>query len=137
MRTKILFVTVAAILLHCLCHSCKSIQYIPIESTKTEYRDNYIRDSIFCLDSVYIKEKGDTLIVERYRYVYRDRTTHDSIHINDTIRVPVPVEVIKKVKQPLTGWQNFQIWCGRFALLALWLFIMYCLHKAKRSRKAL
>jgi hypothetical protein len=112
-----------------LCHSCKAPQYIPVETIKTEYRDNYIRDSIFQLDSVFIRERGDTVTIERYRYIYKDKTTRDSIYINDTIRVPYPVEVEKKVKARLNGWQNFQIWCGRFALLLVWLFLMRGLHR--------
>jgi len=45
-------------------------------------------------NSVFVKEKGDTLIMERYRYLYRDKFVRDSVFINDTIRVPYPVEVV-------------------------------------------
>jgi len=69
--------------------------------------------------SVFVKDKGDTLILERYKYLYKNRIVKDSIFINDTIRVSCPVEVIKQVKVQLTSWQNFQIWCGRLALFVL------------------
>ena len=49
--------------------SCRTPQFIPVESVKTEYRDKILRDSIYLYDSVYVKEKGDTLIFERYRYL--------------------------------------------------------------------
>jgi len=132
MKKTILFAVVAA-LVFCLCHSCTSPRYIPIETTKTEYRDNYIRDSIFRYDSVYIKEKSDTLIIERHQYRYQYKNIRDSIHITDTIKVPYPVEVIKEVKKPLTGWQNFQLWCGRIAIIAVLFFIIYVLQKLKRK----
>ena len=120
-------------LLLCLCYSCQQARYIPVETTKTEYRDKLHRDSVYLYDSVYVKEKGDTLIMERYRYLFRDKLIRDSIHISDTIRVPYPVEVAKQVRKPLTGWQNFQIWCGRIALVVvLFLLIYFVLGLKKR-----
>ena len=103
MKKKLIFAVIATMLL-----SCKSIKYIPVVTTKIEYRDNFVRDSIIRYDSVFVKDKGDTLILEKYRYMYKNRIVKDSIFINDTIRVPYPVEVIKQVKAPLTSWQSFQ-----------------------------
>jgi len=109
-------------LLYC---ACNTIKYVPIETIKTEYRDNYVRDSIILYDSIFVKEKGDTLIFESYKYLYRDKIVRDSIFINDTIRIPYPVEVLKEVKAPLSGWQNFQVWTGRIALAVLLLVGMW------------
>ena len=124
---KLLFLAVIATLLY----SCKSVKYIPVETTKIECRDNLVRDSIFRYDSVFVKYKGDTMILQKFRYLYKNRIVKDSIFINDTIRVPYPVEVIKQVKAPLTSWQSFQIWCGRFALFALLLICIYFVWKLK------
>ena len=126
MKKKLIFAVIATMLL-----SCKSIKYIPVVTTKIEYRDNFVRDSIIRYDSVFVKDKGDTLILEKYRYMYKNRIVKDSIFINDTIRVPYPVEVIKQVKAPLTNWQSFQIWCGRIALFALLLICIYFVWKLK------
>ena len=124
MKKTVIFIAIA--LLFC---ACSTTQYVPIETTRTEYRDNYLRDSIYLRDSVFVKEKGDTLIMEKYSYLYRDKIVRDSIFINDTIRVPYPVEVIKEVKKPLSSWQNFQVWCGRIALIIL---LLICVWKLKR-----
>ena len=126
MKKILLFVAIATML-----YSCKSVKYIPVETTKIEYRDNFVRDSIFRYDSIFVKDKGDTLILEKFRYLYKNRIVKDSIFINDTIRVPYPVEVIKQVKAPLNGWQSFQIWCGRLALFALLLACIYFVWKLK------
>ena len=99
------------------CASCKSPQFIPIETTKIEYRNHQTRDSILRYDSIFVKEKNDTFIMEKYRYIYRNTIIQDSIFLNDTIRVPYPIEVVKEVKRALSGWENFQLWCGRFALI--------------------
>ena len=124
---KLLFLAAIATMLY----SCKSVKYIPVETTKIEYRDKFVRDSIFRYDSVFVKDKGDTLILERYKYLYKNRIVKDSIFIIDTIRVPYPVEVMKQVKAPLTSWQIFQIWCGRIALFALLLICIYFVWKLK------
>jgi hypothetical protein len=124
---KIIFFAVIATLLY----SCKTVQYIPVETVKTEYRDNFVRDSIFRYDSIFVKDKGDTVYFERYRYLYKDKIIRDSIFKCDTIRVPYPVEVLKQIKAPLTSWQNFQVWCGRIALAILLLIGIYFVLKWK------
>jgi len=124
---KILLFAVLAMLMY----SCKSVKYIPVETTKIEYRDNLVRDSVIRYDSVHVKDKGDTLILERYKYLYKNKILKDSIFINDTIRVPYPVEIVKQTEAPLSSWQNFQIWCGRLALIALLFVTIYFVWKLK------
>jgi len=114
MKKAVIFCIVAL-----MCCACGSTKYVPRETVKTEYREQVAVDSIVRYDSIYVKEKGDTLLMERYRYLYRDKVVHDSIYVNDTIRVSYPVEVVKAVKGPLSGWENFEVWCGRIGLLIL------------------
>ena len=124
MKKTVVFITLA--LLFCACGTTK---YVPIETTRTEYRDKIVKDSIFRYDSVFVKQTADTVFFERYKYLYRDKIVKDSVFINDTIRVPYPVEVVKEVKKPLSSWQNFQVWCGRIALVIL---LLICVWKLKR-----
>ena len=51
---KILIIAVIATLLY----SCKSVKYIPVQTTKIEYRDNFVRDSIFRYDLFLSKIKA-------------------------------------------------------------------------------
>jgi hypothetical protein len=120
------------VLLLCFCSSCKTSQYILVETVKTEYRDKIVRDSVFRYDSVFVKDKEDTVFFERYKYLYKDKIIRDSVFIQDTIRVPYPVEVVKQVKAPLSGWQNFQIWCGRIILVVLLFIDIYFVLKLKK-----
>jgi len=115
-----------------LCCACNTTKYVPVETVKTEYRDKIVRDSVFRYDSIFVKEKGDTLFIERYLYLYKDKIVRDSIFINDTIRVPYPVEVVKEVKRPLSGWQNFQVWWGRIALAVVLLVVIYFSNCSRR-----
>ncbi len=105
----VLFVVVSVILLSLL--GCKSrIQYVPVESVRTEYKDRLQRDSIYVQDSVYIRDKGDTVFVDRWRYVYRDKQVTDTLLVNDTIRVPYPIE------KQLTRWQQTKMDVGGWAI---------------------
>ena len=76
--------------------ACRSVRYIPIESVRHDSVVTILhhRDSIYQHDSVYIKEKADTLLIERWHTRWRDRVSHDTLYMSktDTIRVPVPVE---------------------------------------------
>lgn len=76
--------------------ACRSVRYIPVERT---HHDSvvtilYQRDSIYQHDSVFIRERADTVLVERWHTKWRDRVIHDTLYMSkaDTIRVPVPVE---------------------------------------------
>jgi len=125
--------SIFTILLLCFCSSCKTPQYIPVETVKTEYRDRIVKDSIFRYDSVFVKQTTDTVFFERYRYLYKDKIIKDSVFINDTIRVPYPVEVVKEVKNPLSSWQSFQVWCGRIALVIFLIVGVYFILKLKKK----
>jgi len=93
---------------------CTRMVYIPVESVKTEYINKMSIDSIYLYDSVYLKEKGDTIFMEKYKYSYRDRLRVDTVIQKDSIRVPYPVIVEKK----LTWWQKIKLEFADWYLLA-------------------
>ncbi len=90
--------------------SC-SPRIVPIQggSTKVEYRDRIIRDSLFFRDSIYIHEKlkGDTVYIREYRdrIVWRDKHIHDTTFIakHDTtiVEKPVPAKLSTSQKMML------------------------------------
>lgn len=128
MKTKLF--TFSFILLLIL-QSCKTrIEYIPIEKERIEYRDNYLRDSIYMHDSIIIKDKGDSIFIEKFKYLYKDKIIRDSIFIHDSIPVPYQVDVVIREKY-VSSFQNFQIWCGRILLLGLLFYIIFKLIKKK------
>ena len=91
---------------------CKQVQYVPVEtaSRDTVWRDRVRRDSILRYDSVYIKEKGDTVWMERWHTAYRDRTVRDTVVRTDSIPVPYPVE------RELGRWEQVKVDYGGAAL---------------------
>lgn len=97
--------------------SCRSVKYVPEETVKTDsvYVNKVERDSIRLQDSIFVFVKGDTVRIEKYKYLYRDRVVVDTVYKVqcDTIRVPYPVE------KPLTRWQKWKLDLGGFAMAAI------------------
>lgn len=77
------------------CSGCAKHIYIPVEKESVSYRFKTLRDSIYFRDSIYMEVKGDTVLKESFRYIYVDRFIKDTIHIKDSINVPIPYEVVK------------------------------------------
>ncbi|MCL1936982.1 MAG: hypothetical protein FWF52_01125 [Candidatus Azobacteroides sp.] len=127
MKTRLLIIFVC---LFCV-SGCRTVkQYVPVPEKHTEYIDKILRDSIYVQDSVFFTVKGDTIWLEKVRTVYKEKLKVDSVYLMDTI--PVIQEVI--VEKPvnfITGWQNFQMWCGRILFGACSLSLLYWIIKRK------
>jgi hypothetical protein len=99
----------------CVMCSCKSIQYVPVETVKTEYKvrtDTLTqKDSIYLRDSIWVEKSGDTVTTYKTRYVYqdrwRDRVVRDTVIKTDSIQVPYPVE------RKLSRWEAFCLDYGK------------------------
>lgn len=100
------------ILITALC-SCRSVKYVPVETVRTDsiYINQVRRDSIYRHDSIYIRDKGDTVWVEKYKYLFVDKLRHDTLYLSrtDSIRVPYPVE------KELNRWQQMKLELGGWA----------------------
>ena len=94
--------------------SCRSVKYVPVETMRSDtlYVNRLQRDSVYVADSVYVREKGDTVQIVRTRYIDRWRVRTDTLRMisNDTIRVPYPVE------RELTRWQRIKLDIGGIAI---------------------
>lgn len=124
-------ITLAPFMCLLLVCSCQTVKYVPVETIKidTTYINKLQRDSIYMLDSVYVKEKGDTVLIEKYKYLYRDKLVRDTMYISkaDSIQVPYPVE------KELTRWQQFRMDFGGLAMcivvISILILIVYKIKK--------
>jgi hypothetical protein len=85
--------------------SCRTTQYVPVPEyhNDTTYITKQQRDSIWLHDSTYIHDRGDTVLIERWRTKYVEHTKTDTLytHITDSVAVPYPVPAT------LSRWQQF------------------------------
>lgn len=114
--------------------SCKT-RYIEVEKyvDRLQTETEYLHDSIYVHDSTYIHHKGDTVYMDKWHTKYIERTYTDSFIKTDSIRVPVPYYIEKK----LNWWQRAKMDFGGFAfgaLLALVIFITaYGIYKVRHK----
>lgn len=105
-----LLVIVAVALLGYFLTSCSpKVRVVPVERTRTEWRDRWRLDSVYVHDSIYLTEKqaGDTIYKVKEVYRWRDRWRVDTINTGrvDSIRITEVVEVPAK----LTAWQAMRL----------------------------
>ena len=92
-------------------------------------------DSILVRETVLIRERPDTVTVERERTVWRDRTRHDTVTVvkTDTIIRTVEVErVVESPQPPLKGGRRTPAWAW-VAVLALAAILTYHILKVKHK----
>lgn len=101
---------------------CRTVEYYPVETVRTDtiYVNRLSVDSVMVRDSIYIVERGDTVLEHRYHYIYKYRDRVDTLYMSktDTISVPYPVE------KQLTKWQQTKVDYGGWAIGIVFVFIL-------------
>lgn len=124
---------VVALLLYSLV-ACRSIQYYPVETQKTDsiYIKQFERDSVYFKDSVFVHTKADTVFLTRTQFKYREIILRDTMHIVQCDTTTVVREVPREFTRMETLKMNIGggvLWAIPFVVVFL-LFILYC--KLKR-----
>lgn len=111
-------------------------KYVTVPEYHKEYinrTDTFLRsDTLFRLDSVVIRQQGDTTIIEKIRWqnrfvnVYKIKT--DTIIKADSVRVPYPVE------RKLSKWQQFRLDFGGWAMGVLAFGIVFFFIRLVRTK---
>ena len=114
------------VLLGWLLTGCTTTKYVPVVEHRTDTLLKYssIRDSIYVHDSIHVREKGDTVLIDRWHTRWRDRWQHDTLYVSktDSVPHPYPVEVVKEVEKPLTWWQQTRQAVGGIVIFGLIIF---------------
>jgi hypothetical protein len=117
--TAFVVLIIMGLLLCSMLSGCTTTEYVqvPVVHNDTTIVTKHQRDSIWLHDSTYIKEKGDTVRIEKWHTKYVEKKVHDTTYIAkvDTIR-----EVFtNEVEKPLTWWQQTKMHIGAIALYLL------------------
>lgn len=91
---KLLGVAIVIVAVMATC-SCTSVRYVPVETVKTDSirMVDVQRDSIFVHDSVYIREKADTVFVTKWHTEFREFLKVDTLFVERVDSVNHVVEV--------------------------------------------
>ena len=129
MKRFTLFFFVMVVL--CCISSCTTTKYVPVVEyhTDTLIQKMTQRDSIYLHDSTIVREKGDTVLIERWRTKYRDREVHDTVYQSRNDTVPQPYPVTEYVERKMSGIDKFLIATGIIAIIAAIIFAVYKLRR--------
>lgn len=137
-RTVLLFALAAAVAVFglLLLTGCTTTKYIPIETVRIDTMKvtKYERDSIYIHDSTIVREKGDTMLIEKWHTRWRDRWLHDTLYQSRIDSIPKPYPVEKRVPAELTWWQQTRLHLANILLYALLAFGIIKLGKFLLSR---
>ena len=116
---------IGVIVIMLLLSSCTTTKVVTVEKVKhdTTYVSKHSRDSIYIHDSTFIKEKGDSVLIEKWHTAWRDRWHHDTIVRIKVDSIPYPVEVVKEVERPLTKTERGLILLGVLSIMFITIFI--------------
>ena len=109
---------------------------MPIEVVRTDSLmiEKLMRDSVFVRDSVYLKEKGDTVYLYKDKYVYVLKEVADTVYMEKVREVEVPVPVERK----LSWWERMKLKYAEWVLgVLVAIALIYALRKwmARKLRK--
>ena len=115
---------------------CGTTEYVPVESVRCDslFVERLMMDSVYVRDSVYLKEKGDTVYKykDRFVYVYKNRVDTFFAEKIREIEVPVPVE------RKLTWWERVKLNYAEWVIAVLVaIALVYALRQwlARKIRK--
>ena len=104
-----------------LATGCTRKVYVPVESTvsrtDTIYSAKVRIDSVIMRDSVAVFQKGDTVLITKYRDRYRVKELTDTVYQSaiDSVKVSVPYPV----ERELSRWERTKMDFGGMAIGAL------------------
>ena len=131
---KAIVVWLAVLLLIALLTNCTATKYVEVEKVRvdTTYITKWQKDSVWLHDSIHVKEKGDTVLIERWRTKYVERMRTDTLffHNVDSVAVPYPVPAT------LSRWQQFCCDYGKLmvgATAAMLLALIFVIVRRIRS----
>ena len=109
-------------------------KYVEVERVRTDtlYQSRVEKDSVWLHDSIHVKERGDTVWVERWHTKNHATELHDTVYqaTHDTIPLPYPVEKVVEKEKALTWWQNVRLTFGDIALFTLALMLVFWIVKS-------
>lgn len=111
----------------CALCSCTTTKYVtvPEHHIDTLRLTRNIRDSIYVHDSTYVREAGDTILIERWHTRWRDRWCTDTIYQSKHDSIPYPVEVTKEVPARLTWWQQTRLYMANIMIVLLAIVVAF------------
>lgn len=127
MKSKILILSLFLATLSLVgCKPTERIIEVPVEVTKYVQRSDTVQ--VYSTDSIYIRERNDTVWIEKYKTLYRDRIQVRVDTVPKVVKVTEKITIEKKIKV-----RGFVWWSGLVAIVALCVGIIIGLLRIKKK----
>lgn len=123
---KTILSLILAILLLAGCKPTERIVEVPVEVVRYVQRSDTVQ--VYSTDSIYIRERNDTVWIEKYKTLYRDRIRVRVDTVPKVVKVTEKITLEKKVKV-----RGFVWWSGLVAIVALCVGIIIGLLRIKKK----
>ena len=126
---------VIALIIAAIFSGCKTItktEVVEKVRIDTAYVTKVLKDSVWMHDSIHVKEKGDTILIEKWHTQWRDRLQIDTIYRAKVDSIPVPYEVEKLVERQLTWWQRLRLALGNVMLMFIIAAVIYGVYRIRK-----
>ena len=127
---------VAVAVLALMMCSCKSVEYVPVIEKEVHHDSIYLtkvqKDSVWLHDSILVKDRGDTVLIEKWHTKYIEKLRIDTTYIAKVDSIPVPYEVTKYVEKKLSKTQKVLMMIGIITLIAVIVALAFWLKKILR-----
>ena len=136
---KISIVVVCCVAASCVLAGCSTTHYVPVveNHTDTLYISKEKRDSIWMHDSIHVKEKGDSVLIEKWHTKYIEKLVRDTLIHVQVDSVPCPYEVVKEVKveKPISLYTKVGIGACGFFIGILLMILGYAIYNMYKTLK--
>ena len=84
---------------------CRQVKTVTVTEYRDSIRTEYHTDSllVYIKDSIYIKERNDTVYYNKYQILYKDRFVRDTIREREYIEKPV-INTVEVEKRYIPAW---------------------------------
>lgn len=125
MKKIIILILISILTISCRTHkiSTNNIE----RDTITTYNTKLIHDSVYVYksDSIIVKQKGDTLFIDRYHNIFSDKIKIrvDTFYKDKIKYINKSEKSIEYIEKKLKWWQKFLIWSGIISILIFFYYI--------------
>lgn len=133
--TAVIVMCVLTLLMFCM-SGCTTTKYVEVEKVRTDtvYKSKIERDSIWLHDSIEVKVKGDSVLIEKWHTKYKETFIHDTLYHAKVDSIPVPYPVTEYIEKKLSWLQKTLIGAGWILILIVvggigWIIVKKKLYK--------
>ncbi len=137
MKVTFLILIAFLLILNGGCRTAETTIVSASDSVYSRHEAERVRiDSVFIrsIDSIILREKADTVFLERVRLEFRDRYRHDTVTVFDTLRsVRDSIVYIERIRsdESKTAGRKIKGWVVGLIALAMVLGVAYIFYKVK------